>query len=149
VTEDDASERRTAPARRRYRREIVHLRLNAAGWLRAHALVLAAISLVCVRVRWTVALLARSYFRRGYAAQVIGALALGEHADRWTGTLDSVIADPMTFDSRGQLRPVAVEGPSATARHAVPDRRHRRLAPPGSGGSGHPRRAGARIATCP
>jgi hypothetical protein len=89
----------------------VHLRLNVAGRLRAHAVVLAAIALVCVQVGWTVALFAHSYFRQGYTAQVIGALALGEQADRWTGTLDGVIADSMTIDSRGQLRPVAVEGP--------------------------------------
>jgi len=92
----------------------VHLRLNAAGRLRAHAVVLAAMALVCFQAGRTVALLAHSYFRQDYTGQVIGALALGEQADRWTGTLDGVIADPMTFDSRGQLRPVAVEGPSAT-----------------------------------
>jgi hypothetical protein len=91
----------------------VHLRLNAAGRLRAHAVVLAAMALVCFQAGRTVALLAHSYFRQDYTGQVIGALALGEQADRWTGTLDGVIADPMTFDSRGQLRPVAVEGPSA------------------------------------
>jgi hypothetical protein len=114
VTEDDASERRTASAPRRYHREIVYLRLNAAGWPRAHAVILAAIALICVQAGWTVALLAHSYFRQGYTAQVIGPLALGEQADRWTGTLDGVIAGPMTFDSGGQLRPVAAEGPSAT-----------------------------------
>jgi hypothetical protein len=64
VTEDDVSWRRTAFAPRRYHREIVNLRLNAAGWLRAHAVVLAAIALVCVQVWWTVAVLAHSYFRQ-------------------------------------------------------------------------------------
>jgi len=75
----------------------VHLRLNVAGRLRAHAVVLAAIALVCVQVGSTVALLAHSYFRQD----------------------DYLILD------------------------------RARLAPPGSGGPGHPRRAGAGVATCP
>ena len=50
---------------------------------------------------------------QGYTSQVIGALAGPARADRWTLTLDGVIAGPMTFDDRGQLRPVTVLGPAS------------------------------------
>jgi hypothetical protein len=46
-------------------------------------------------------------------ARVIGTLARGNRAERWTLTLDGVIAHPMTFDDRGQLRQVTVLGPVA------------------------------------
>jgi hypothetical protein len=46
-------------------------------------------------------------------ARVVGALARGNRSERWTLTLDGVIADPMTFDDRGQLRQVTVLGPAA------------------------------------
>jgi hypothetical protein len=46
-------------------------------------------------------------------ARVIGALARDERADHWTLILDGVIADPMTFDDQGRLRPVTVLGPAA------------------------------------
>lgn len=52
---------------------------------------------------------------QGFTSQVIGALARGKRADRWTAALDGVVADPMTFDDRGQLRPVTVLGPSGPA----------------------------------
>jgi hypothetical protein len=50
---------------------------------------------------------------QGYTSQVIGALADPARADRWTLTLDGVIAGPMTFDDHGQLRPVTVLGPAS------------------------------------
>ena len=50
---------------------------------------------------------------QGYTSQVIGALPGPARADRWTLALDGVIADPMMFDDRGQLRPVAVLGPAS------------------------------------
>ena len=50
---------------------------------------------------------------QGYTSRVIGAMGGPARADRWTLTLDGVIAGPMTFDDRGQLRPVAVLGPAS------------------------------------
>ncbi len=55
------------------------------------------------------------FWRQGYTSQVIGALARGEPAGRlsWTLSPHGVIPGLMTFDGNGQLRPVAVEGPSS------------------------------------
>jgi hypothetical protein len=50
---------------------------------------------------------------QGSTSRVIGVLAGPVRADRWTLTLDGVIADAMTFDDHGQLRPVAVLGPAS------------------------------------
>jgi hypothetical protein len=49
-------------------------------------------------------------------AQVIGLLARGKRYSgrlSWTSALSGVLASPMTFDTKGQLRPVAVAGVSS------------------------------------
>jgi hypothetical protein len=55
------------------------------------------------------------FWRQGYTSQVIGALARGEPAGRlsWTLSPRGVIGSLMIFNGQGQLRPVAVEGPSS------------------------------------
>jgi len=55
------------------------------------------------------------FWRQGYTSQVIGALARGEPARHlsWTLSPRGVIGNLMTFNGQGQLRPVAVEGPSS------------------------------------
>jgi hypothetical protein len=61
---------------------------------------------------------------QGSTSQVIGALARGKRADRWTPALDGVIADPMMFDAHGQLRPVTILGPSGPANQSRPGCRY-------------------------
>jgi hypothetical protein len=55
------------------------------------------------------------FWGQGYTSQVIGVLARGGHARHlsWTLSPHGVIGSLMTFDNQGQLRPVAVEGPSS------------------------------------
>jgi hypothetical protein len=54
-------------------------------------------------------------------ASVIGPLSRGKQAQRWADVLDGVVADPMTFDDRGQLRPVTVLGPARSRRRGCWD----------------------------
>jgi hypothetical protein len=51
---------------------------------------------------------------QAFTSTVIGALTPRQKTVRWTPTLHGVVAHPVTFDDRGQLRPVTVEGPGKT-----------------------------------
>jgi len=55
------------------------------------------------------------FWNQGYTSQVIGALARGEPAGHlsWTASPRGVASGLMIFDSRGRLRPAALNGPSS------------------------------------